>query len=164
MLCAIANNGFLMKPTIIQRMVDAEGRTVQEFAPEVVARPIREDTARVMQKLLVRVTEEGGTGTKARVAGYSVAGKTGTAQKAVAGGYSDSANVASFMGFLPAESPEIAIIVTVDEPQPLHTGGLVAAPVFHEIAEQAVRYLDVPPAGPETSVADIDKDPSSGGL
>jgi cell division protein FtsI (penicillin-binding protein 3) len=164
MLCAIANNGFLMKPTIIQRMVDAEGRTVMEFSPEVVARPIREDTARLMQKLMSRVTEEGGTGTKGRVAGYTVAGKTGTAQKAIPGGYSDSANVASFMGFLPAENPELAIIVVVDEPQPLHTGGLVAAPVFREIAEQAVRYLDIPPAGPETSVAELEQDPSSGGL
>ena len=164
MLCAIANNGFLMRPTIVQRMVDAEGRTVMEFAPEVVARPIREDTARLMQKLMSRVTEQGGTGTKGHVAGYSVAGKTGTAQKAIPGGYSDSANVASFMGFLPAESPELAIIVVVDEPQPLHTGGLVAAPVFREIAEQAVRYLDIPPATSETSVAKVEKDPSSGGL
>jgi cell division protein FtsI (penicillin-binding protein 3) len=164
MLCAIANNGFLMKPSIIQRMVDAEGRTVMEFAPEVVTRPIREDTARLMQKLLIRVTEEGGTGTKARVAGYTVAGKTGTAQKVIAGVYSDSANMASFMGFLPAENPELAIIVTVDEPQPLHTGGQVAAPVFREIAEQAVRYLDIPPAGPATSVAALEQDPASGGL
>lgn len=153
LLCTIANNGFLMKPTIIQRMVDAEGRTVMEFTPEVVARPIREDTAREMQKLMIRVTEPGGTGTKGRVPGYTVAAKTGTAQKAIPGGYSDSANVASFMGFLPAENPELAIIAVVDEPQPLHTGGLVAGPVFREIAEQAVRYLDIPPAAPETAVA-----------
>ncbi len=164
MLCAIANNGFLMKPTIVQRMVDVQGRTVMEFTPEVVSRPIREDTARLMQKLMSRVTEEGGTGTRGRVEGYSVAGKTGTAQKAIPGGYSDSANVASFMGFLPAESPELAIIVVVDEPQPLHTGGLVAAPVFREIAEQAVRYLDIPPAAAETSFAKAEKEPSSGGL
>ena len=164
MLCAIANNGFLMKPSIIQRMVDAQGRTVTEFAPEVVARPIREDTSRLMRKLMSRVTEAGGTGTKACVDGYTVAGKTGTAQKAIPGGYSDSANVASFMGFLPAENPELAIIVVVDEPQPLHTGGLVAAPVFREIAEQAVRYLDIPPAGLATSVARLEQDPSSGGL
>ena len=98
------------------------------------------------------------------MAGYTVAGKTGTAQKAIAGGYSDSANVASFMGFLPAENPELAIIVTVDEPQPLHTGGLVSAPVFREIAGQAVRYLDIPPAVSETGVAKLEKDPSSGGL
>jgi cell division protein FtsI (penicillin-binding protein 3) len=153
MLCAIANDGFLMKPTMIQRVVDAHGRTVMEFAPEVVARPIREETARLMQKLLTRTTEDGGTGARARVAGYSVGGKTGTAQKIMPdGNYSESANVASFMGFLPAENPEIAIIVVVDEPQPLHTGGVVAAPVFQEIAAQAIRYLDIPPAGTQNAM------------
>ncbi len=157
MLCAIGNNGFLMKPSIIRQIVDAKGRTIMRFEPEVLARPIREDTAKLMQKLLSRVTEEGGTGTRACVDGYTVAGKTGTAQKAIPGGYSDSANVASFMGFLPAENPEVAIIVVIDEPQPLHTGGVVAAPVFQEIAAQAVRYLDIPPApaaaGPLASAA-----------
>jgi cell division protein FtsI/penicillin-binding protein 2 len=78
-----------------------------------------------------------------------VAGKTGSAQKALPGGYSESAHVASFMGLLPAERPEIAIMVVVDEPQPIHTGGIVAAPIFREIAEQAVRYLDIPPVPAE---------------
>ncbi len=146
MLCCIANNGYLMRPAIVRRIVDAKGLTIQEFVPEVMAKPIREDTARLMQKLLARVTEEGGTGTKARVDGYTVAGKTGTAQKPVNGHYSDSANIASFMGFLPAENPELAIMIVIDEPQPLHTGGQVAAPIFQEIASQAVRYLDVPSA------------------
>ena len=149
LLCCIANNGFLMKPSVIRRAVDAHGRTIMEFTPEVLSHPIREDTARLMQKLLARVTEEGGTGTRARVPGYTVGGKTGTAQKAIPGGYSDSANIASFMGFLPAENPEIAIVVVVDEPQPLHTGGVVAGPIFAEIASQAVRYLDIPPSTPE---------------
>jgi cell division protein FtsI (penicillin-binding protein 3) len=153
MLCSIANNGFLMKPSIVQRIVDAHGRTIAEFSPEVVSRPLREETARLMQKLLTRVTEEGGTGTRARVEGYTVAGKTGTAEKVMPDGtYSGTANVASFMGFLPAEEPEIAIIVVVDEPQPLHTGGGVAGPVFQEIAAQAIRYLDIPPAGPRDAL------------
>ncbi len=153
MLCAIVNDGFLMKPTLIQRVVDAHGRTIMEFSPEVVSRPISQDTALLMRKLLTRTTEEGGTGTRARVAGYTVGGKTGTAQKVMPdGNYSESANVASFMGFLPAENPEIAIIVVVDEPQPLHTGGVVAAPVFQEIAAQAIRYLDIPPAGTQNAM------------
>ena len=97
-----------------------------------------------MRRLLHRVTEEGGTGRRARVDGYEVAGKTGTAQKPVPGGYSDTANVASFVGFLPVEDPELGIIVVVDEPQPLHTGGVVAAPTFSRIAGQVVRCLDVP--------------------
>ncbi len=163
LLCCIANNGYLMKPAIVQRMVDAQGRTIMEFAPEVAAKPISEDTARLMTRLLARVTEEGGTGTRARVAGFRVGGKTGTAQKAVAGGYSDDCNVASFMGFLPAEDPEIALIVVVDEPQPLHTGGLVAAPVFQEIAAQAVRYLDVP-LSPTNATAWVEQATTTGRL
>jgi len=98
-----------------------------------------------MKKLLSRVTEEGGTGIRAQVEGYEVAGKTGSAQKPVAGGYSSTAYMASFVGFLPAEDPEIGLIVVIDEPQPLHTGGVVAGPVFSRIANQTVRCLDIPP-------------------
>jgi cell division protein FtsI (penicillin-binding protein 3) len=101
-----------------------------------------------MRDLMARVTEPGGTGTKAAIEGYRVGGKTGSAQKPVAGGYSETDYMATFVGFLPVENPEISIIVTVDEPQPFHTGGLVAAPIFKEIAEQAVRYLDLSPATP----------------
>jgi cell division protein FtsI/penicillin-binding protein 2 len=75
-----------------------------------------------------------------------VAGKTGTAQKVIGGHYSETDYMASFVGFLPAENPEIGMIVVFDEPQPLHTGGAVSAPVFGEIAEQAVRYLGILPA------------------
>jgi cell division protein FtsI (penicillin-binding protein 3) len=148
-MCAIGNEGQLMKPLVVQRVVGKEGRTIMQSQPEVLARPIRPETARLMCKLLSRTTEDGGTGTKARLDGYTVAGKTGTAQKPVPGGYSDSANIASFVGFVPAENPEIGIIVVVDEPQPLHTGGAVSAPIFREIAEQAVRYLDIPPVPEE---------------
>lgn len=151
--CCIANRGFLMRPRVVRRIVNAQGKSIVEFTPEVLARPIREDTARLMTRLLARVTEEGGTGYRARVAGYTIAGKTGTAQKPVPGGYSSSANIASFVGFLPAEEPEIAMIVVVDEPQPDHTGGLVAAPVFQEVAAQLVRYLDIPPNAPDGKVA-----------
>jgi len=145
MMAAIGNNGFLMKPQVVDRVVGTDGKTILKNEPYVMSRPVSAETAHLMCKLLRRVTEEGGTGTKAAVDGFSVGGKTGSAQKPVAGGYSDSAHIASFMGFLPAEQPEIAIMVVVDEPQPLHTGGQVAAPVFKEIADQAVRYLDIPP-------------------
>ena len=145
MLCGIANDGFLMRPTVVDHVVNKEGRTL--LKPESMAngRPIRPETARLMVKLMTRATEKGGTGTKACIEGYTVAGKTGSAQKPMVGGYSDSAHYASFMGVFPAERPEIGIIVVVDEPQPYHTGGVVAAPVFKEIAEQAARYLDIEP-------------------
>lgn len=146
-LATIANNGFLMRPYILQRIVDAKGRAILETQPEVLARPIRTDTAATMRGLLARVTEKGGTGARAALKDYKVAGKSGTAQKPVPGGYSDSANIASFVGCLPADDPEVAIIIVVDEPQPEHTGGLVAAPVFRSIAEEIMRYIASRPAG-----------------
>lgn len=150
MLCAVANDGMRVRPTIVRRMVDAEGRMLMESRPDFVAQTLRPETSALMRKLLVRVTEEGGTGTRAAVEGYTVAGKTGTAEKAIDGSYSSRANVSSFMGFLPAEDPDrIAIMVVIDEPQGTYrTGGVVAAPVFQEIARQAVRYLDIPPDVP----------------
>ncbi len=141
-VCAIANDGFLMRPYVVKRVARAPGVILKENEPEVLARPITYETARTMKRLLARVTEEGGTGRRARIDGYTVAGKTGTAQKAVAGRYSNEAYVASFVGFVPVEFPEIGVIVVVDEPQPLHTGGRVAAPAFSKIASGALRYLD----------------------
>lgn len=152
--CTLANDGFRMRPRVVQRVVDARGNTVETFAPDVLAHPVREDTARLMCRLMMRVTEEGGTGTRARVPGYTVAGKTGTAQKVLpTGGYSETANISSFVGFLPADRPEIGIIIVVDEPNSVQrTGGYVAAPVFAEVASQAARYLGLPPSDTNTTV------------
>jgi cell division protein FtsI (penicillin-binding protein 3) len=133
-----------MKPYVVRRVVRSDGAVLLDRKPEILGRPISAETAAVMTHLLTRVTEEGGTGRRACVAGYEVAGKTGTAQKVVHGVYSETDYVASFVGFLPADEPEIGIVVVIDEPQPLHVGGVVAAPVFSRIADQVVRYLDVP--------------------
>jgi cell division protein FtsI (penicillin-binding protein 3) len=142
---AIANGGRLMRPYVVDRVVRSDGTVVASGQDMELARPIRPETAALMCALLARVTEEGGTGTRAQVPGYTVAGKTGTAQKAEAGGYSSTRYVASFVGFLPATKPEIGIVVVVDEPQPIHTGGRVAAPVFAAIAGPTVRYLGIAP-------------------
>jgi len=144
--CTIANDGFLMRPYVVRKVVGRGGNVLLERAPEVLSRPIERETAGIMQHLLHRVTQDGGTGRRARIEGYEVAGKTGTAQKPIGGVYSSEAHVASFVGFLPARDPQIGVIVVVDEPQPLHTGGVVAGPVFKRIACEAVRYLDIPPA------------------
>jgi len=145
-VCAIANDGFLMRPYVVNRVSRNDGSILYQPTPEVLARPISFETAAKMRELLSRVTQEGGTGRRAQVDGYEVAGKTGTGQKPVDGGYSSTAYIASFVGFLPAEDPEIAVIVVVDEPDPFHTGGIVAAPAFSKIAGETVRYLDIPPA------------------
>lgn len=141
---AIANDGFLMEPYVIKRVTDSEGQILREGEPRIIGQPIRQDTARLMARLMARVTDEGGTGRNARMEGFRVAGKTGTAQKPIPGGYSDRLNIASFVGFLPAENPQISMVVVVDEPLPLRTGGAVAAPIFKRIADSAVRYLDIP--------------------
>lgn len=144
--CTIANDGYMMKPYVVKQIESSDGSVVYTGAPEVVGHPITSKTAATMSAMLARVTEAGGTGRRAAVEGFSVAGKTGSAQKPVAGGYSDSQHIASFVGFLPAENPEIAMIVVVDDPQPIHTGGIVAGPAFGTIAGQVVRYLGVEPS------------------
>lgn len=143
-LNAIANEGQLMRPRVVDRVTTARGQTILRTEPEILGRPIRPEVARTLTEMLVQVTEEG-TGKRARTEGYTVAGKTGTAEKAGPGGYDRKRNLASFIGFLPAERPELSILVTFDEPQRLTQGGQVAAPVFRAIAEKAVRYLDIPP-------------------
>lgn len=145
-LNAIGNDGFLVKPQLVQKIVTPQGSILYQRQTQVLSRPIRAETAKLMRKLLTRVCEKGGTGVKANIEGYTVAGKTGTAQKIINGTYSDSANIASFCGLVPAEKPELAMIVVVDEPSNPgeHTGGVVCGPVFKEVMQQAVRYLDVP--------------------
>lgn len=162
MLCSIANDGVLVRPTIVRRITDSQGRVLMETRPEFVARPLRQTTARLMSELLSRVVEPGGTGTRAAVEGYSVAGKTGTAEKFIDGAYSSRANVSSFMGFLPVSGPDrVGIIVVVDEPQgPARTGGVVAAPAFAEIAQWAVRWLDIPPDQPTVLAGGMPTAPS----
>lgn len=147
-VCAIANDGFLMRPYVVQRVVDAEGRTLEATEPEVVSRPISAAGARLMCRLMERVTEPGGTGARAAVPGYRVSGKTGTAQKPLpGGGYSDTLNISSFVGVLPAENPVIGIIVVLDSPRGERTGGAAAGPIFSAIAREAVRRLGIPPDG-----------------
>jgi cell division protein FtsI/penicillin-binding protein 2 len=146
--CTIANSGYLMRPHVIKRITDSDGSVVYDAEPQVLAPVIRPDTAATMCRLLGRVTEVHGTGTRARFEGYKVAGKTGTAQKAVRGGYSHTDYMASFVGFFPVEKPEIGIIVVVDEPRKSHYGGVVAAPAFSMIAADVARCLEIRPGKP----------------
>jgi cell division protein FtsI (penicillin-binding protein 3) len=134
---AIANGGHLVRPHIVRRIVAADGTALMESEPEMQRRVLRRDTATRVSMLLRRVVEErGGTGQRARLPGIAVAGKTGTAEKVdpSTGGYSPTARVASFAGFVPADAPRAVIVVLIDEPQTARYGGVVAAPVFREIA------------------------------
>ena len=137
---AIANGGVLRTPRLIseaggeRRPTDAEGTRV-----------LSPDTAAKLRSMLEGVVEAGGTASEVEVPGYQLAGKTGTAEKAVDGGYSETDYVASFVGFAPAKDPELLVAVMVDEPLYVHTGGEVAAPVFGDIAEFALPYLGIAP-------------------
>ncbi|MBI4402237.1 MAG: penicillin-binding protein 2 [Nitrospirae bacterium] len=148
-LSAVANGGWLMKPYIVSEVRDAKGRVVMQAGPQVRRRPVSPETALTLTGILEGVVAHG-TGSKAAVPGYRVAGKTGTAQKIdpQTGAYSASLFVGSFVGFVPAEDPRMAIVVVIDEPQTEAWGGVVAAPVFQRIAEQALPYLGVSPHQP----------------
>ncbi len=146
----IANDGIRMRPFIIRKVVDKDDNTVLAAQPEALSRPIRPEAAKQMRRLLARVTQPGGTGTRAALPGYLVGGKTGTAQKVDLenGGYYRNKYISSFVGFLPVENPAISIIVVADEPQQGgYYGGTVCGPYFQEIADQTVRYLRIPPEG-----------------
>jgi cell division protein FtsI (penicillin-binding protein 3) len=145
----LANDGILMRPLIVSRVVDAKGNTILEPFPEELGRPVRRETAVLMRRLLARVTQPGGTGTRAALPGYLVAGKTGTAQKVDLenGGYYSDRYIASFVGFLPVENPAVSVIVVADNPQGSYYGGTVCGPAFRKIADQTVRYLRIPPEG-----------------
>lgn len=143
-LGAIANGGRLVRPLLVRSVHDATGALVEEFVPDAGRVVIDPRTARLVAEMLTAVTEEGGTGTAAAIPGVRVAGKTGTAQKArIHGrGYDENRWVGSFIGFVPAEHPEIAITVIIDEPAgEAHQGNAVAAPVFRRVAEETLRYL-----------------------
>jgi len=142
---AIANDGILMKPRIVQAITNQNGDPLKQFQPQAVRRVISENTARTLKAIMKTVTTEGGTGVNAALEGYTVGGKTGTARKLDdSGTYSNTRHIASFVGFTPAEDPALAILVILDEPKGQYYGGTVAAPVFRRIAREALNYLNIP--------------------
>jgi cell division protein FtsI (penicillin-binding protein 3) len=152
---AIANDGLLMRPYLVRRVVTPGGAVTVENKPAVVRRVVSARTAATVTDLL-RLAVEGkkATGERARLEGYAVAGKTGTAQKVdpKTGAYS-SARIGSFVGFVPADRPRVVILVLIDEPRTSSYGGTVAAPVFRALAAAALQRLGVPPAPPTATVA-----------
>jgi cell division protein FtsI (penicillin-binding protein 3) len=140
---AIANGGILRPP----RLVLEEGG--EATSPPPGKRVISRDTADQVSRMLEGVLAPGGTASEVSVPGYTLAGKTGTAQKVVDGVYSETKFVASFVGFAPAEDPRLLVAIVVDEPQGDYYGGSVAAPAFGEIAQFALPYLEIPADTPQ---------------
>ena len=142
-LAAIANGGNLMAPHITRALVK-NGKVMEQFRPEKIRRVISEKTSRQLVEVLKSVVKTG-TGKKAALEGFDVAGKTGTAQKynMETRSYSKTEFISSFIGFAPADSPRLLILVMIDNPQGSHWGSVVAAPVFRQIAKKTLRYWKV---------------------
>jgi cell division protein FtsI (penicillin-binding protein 3) len=140
---AIANGGRLVTPRLVRRIGHPDGR-VETLAAPNAERVLSEDTARTVRNLMVGVVDHG-TGKKAAIPGFVVAGKTGTAQKAGIGGYQPGRYVSSFVGFAPSENPRVVGLVLIEEPKGRYYGGDIAAPVFARVVSQALGILRVAP-------------------
>jgi len=144
-MAILGNEGVRMQPHIVSSVTDAWGETLVQRDPEAVDQVVSPETARQVVEMMAGVLEGGGTGTRARVPGYTAAGKTGTAWKVVDGRYSSTARVSSFLGLAPASEPRVAIAVVVDVPHKgSRYGGTVAGPAFAHVAERALQDLGVP--------------------
>ncbi len=143
-VAAIANNGVMMRPYVVSEIRDAKGVLLKEVMPQAKRRVISPETARTLTTVLEGVVTDG-TGAKAAIPGFRVAGKTGTAQKIdpKTGSYSSTQLIASFAGYVPADAPRLAMVVIIDEPQGESWGGVVSAPVFRRVGEQILTYLGV---------------------
>lgn len=140
---AIANNGVLMRPRIIDYIDDQDGKLVQNFPIEPIRQVISRESAMQVRTVLEGVVARG-TGKKAQVPGFRAAGKTGTAQKLMPNGtYSHDHFYASFVGIVPYDDPKIAVLVSLDEPHPIIFGGETAAPAFSRIASEILSYWEV---------------------
>jgi cell division protein FtsI (penicillin-binding protein 3) len=147
-LAAMGNDGVLMEPHLVKEIDNPQGGKVKEYPPNPVRRVLSQQTARQMLAIMETVTQAGGTAKEAAPPGFTVAGKTGTAQKVVGRAYSHSKFNSWFIGLIPADNPVLAIAVVVEEPKGAIYGGVVAAPIFREIAAQSLRVLGYYPKEP----------------
>ena len=143
-MSAIANKGLLMRPMLVDRLEEPDGKIAVKYKPQPVRQVAGLGAGQEMVTALKTVVTKEGTAEQGALEHYTVAGKTGTAQKVEHGQYVQKF-YSSFIGFFPADNPELCISVVMDDPKDSHYGGLVAAPVFHAIAERAANYLNLKP-------------------
>ncbi|MFD2672319.1 stage V sporulation protein D [Marinicrinis sediminis] len=142
---ASINGGKLYKPHLAKAWIHPEsGETVEEIEPELVRQVVSEKTSKQVRETLESVVAQG-TGKNAFIDGYRVGGKTGTAQKVINGRYSKDEHIVSFVGFAPADDPQIIIYTAVDDPKGLQFGGLIAAPIVKNMLEDSLRYMGIEP-------------------
>ena len=143
---AIANNGLLLEPSIVKKVVSADGKVLYSSEKKVIRRAISEKVAKDLKDMLFKVVENG-TGQLARVPGYTIGGKTGTAQKRdpATGKYSSRFYTASFCGVVPAVNPQLTILVILDEPKTDYWASTTAVPVFQKVCSRSIQYLRISP-------------------
>lgn len=149
-LGAIGNGGYFMQPFLVKEITSPLGEKLKEFKPQALRRVLSANTSATMLSIMETVTQQGGTATSASPPGFTTAGKTGTAQKIVGRAYSHSKYNSVFMGLIPSQKPVLAITVIIEEPKGAIYGGVVAAPIFREIAGQALRVLGYYPQPDKT--------------
>ncbi|HUA66565.1 MAG TPA: penicillin-binding protein 2 [Alphaproteobacteria bacterium] len=144
-MAAIANHGWLMHPMLVKCLQDRDGNVVEQYSPQRVRQVVSDETDKQMIEALKTVVSPDGTSPKAALNDYIVAGKSGTAQKVENGAYVSDKYVSSFIGFFPADNPQVCISIVMDEPKEGYYGGEVCGPVFHDIAERCASYMNIPP-------------------
>jgi cell division protein FtsI/penicillin-binding protein 2 len=144
-MCALANKGCLMRPMLVKCLTDRDGNVVEQYSPQTLRQVVSEATDEEMIQALETVVSAQGTAPGAAMKDYTVAGKTGTAQKVENGTYSTDKYMASFIGFFPAANPQVCISIVMDDPKEGYYGGQVCGPVFREVAERCASYLNIPP-------------------
>jgi cell division protein FtsI/penicillin-binding protein 2 len=140
---SIANDGKRMEPHIVNTINTPDGNEIK-IQPKVLSKPISPKTAKIMTEILVNAVDNG-EAKWAKPKGYRIAGKTGTAQIAVAGHYDPKQTIASFIGFAPAEDPKFAMLVVLNRPTSSIYGAETAAPIFFNIAKKILTYYNIPP-------------------
>jgi stage V sporulation protein D (sporulation-specific penicillin-binding protein) len=152
-VAAVANDGQRLRPQIVREVRGKKGEIIRGFTPDIVNQVVDKVTAQSVKGILESVVQNG-TGKNAFIEGFRVAGKTGTAQKVGEGGYMQGKYVASFAGFAPADNPQIAMLIIIDEPEGLYYGGQIAAPVFGAIMKDVLQYLKITPRAIEPTSID----------
>ncbi len=149
---AIANRGILMKARLVKKVIDENGKVVREVLPSPVQRVVDEETADLVLNMMKKVVDQG-TGKKAAIPGYAIAGKTGTGQKIGEDGrYAINRFYSSFIGFFPIPEPRFGILVVLDEAQGEYYGGDIGAPVFREIAQNLIHYAGIMSENDEVTI------------
>lgn len=143
-VAAIGNDGVLMQPRVVKKLTNSKGETVKTFETQEVRKVLSTKTANEMKKIMEYVVDEGGGG-EAKITGYRIGGKTGTADKAENGEYLGNTH-SSFIGMAPMDDPKFVCLVVVDSPQGVRYGGLIAAPIAKEFMENALPYLNISPS------------------